>query len=120
MSLTILLRCHNLEETREFYQSVLGFKVRNSAGDTLTVEQQGATLIFTSSDLWKCPPNFSGTIYFGIKDVDGYFASVKDKAVVTWPLQDMSYGTREFGVKDCNGYHLAFRQQANSPYERGH
>ena len=112
MSLTILLRCRDLEETRQFYRSALDFEVRDSAGGTLTAEKQGGTLIFTSGDLWKSPPNFSGTIYFGVQDVDGYFAAVKDKVAVAWPVQNMSYGTREFGVKDCNGYHLAFRQQA--------
>ena len=111
MPLTILLRCRDLEETRQFYQSALGFNVRDSAEGTLTAEQQGGTLIFTPGDLWESPPGFSGTIYFTVQDADDYFASVKDKATVLWPIQDMSYGSREFGVKDCNGYHLAFQQQ---------
>jgi catechol 2,3-dioxygenase-like lactoylglutathione lyase family enzyme len=64
MSLTILLRCRDLEETRQFYQSVLGFNVRDTAEGTFTAEQHGGTLIFTSGDLWERPPSFSGTIYF--------------------------------------------------------
>ena len=112
MSLTILLRCRDLEETRQFYQSALAFNVRDSVGGTLTAEQYGGTLIFTSGDLWKAPPGFSGTIYFTVPDADGYFASIKDKVAVVWPIQDMSYGSREFGIRDCNDYHLAFRQQA--------
>ncbi len=111
MSLTILLCCRDIAETRQFYQSALGFNVRDTADGTLTVEQQGGTLIFTSSNLWESPPGFSGTIYFTVPDADGYFTSVKDKVAVAWPVQDMSYGSREFGVKDCNGYHLAFQQQ---------
>ena len=112
MPLRILLRCEDLEETRQFYQSALGFNVRDTAEGTLTVEQHGGALILTSGDLWERPPGFSGTIYFTVTDADGYFASVKDKVAVAWPIQDMSYGSREFGVKDCNGYHLAFQQQA--------
>ena len=111
MPLTVLLRCHDLEETRLFYQSALGFNIRDTAEGTLTVEHHGGTLIFTSSDFWQSPLGFSGTIYFSVPDADGYFASVKDKATVVWPVQDMSYGSREFGVKDCNGYHLAFQQR---------
>jgi predicted enzyme related to lactoylglutathione lyase len=111
MPLTILLRCSDLEETRQFYQSVLGFNVRDSALGTLTVEQQGGVLTFTSGDLWKSPVGFSGTIYFSVANADGYFESVKDKVAISWPIQDMPYGSREFGVRDCNGYHLAFQQQ---------
>lgn len=112
MPLTILLRCRDLEETRKFYQSALGFSVRDTTEGTLTVEHDGGKLIFTSGDLWESPPVFSGTIYFTVPDADGYFASVKDKTTVAWPIQDMSYGSKEFGIKDCNGYHLAFQQQA--------
>lgn len=111
MSLALLLRCNDLEETRAFYRSVLAFNVRDSAEGTITAENEGGTLIFTTGDLWECPPGFSGTIYFRILDADGYFASVKDKVDVAWPIQDMSYGSREFGIRDCNGYHLAFQQR---------
>lgn len=51
------------------------------------------------------------TIYFFLPDVDAYYDAVKDKAIVRWPLENMSYGTREFGVKDCNGYTLAFARR---------
>lgn len=113
MPLTVLLHCPDLGETRKFYRSALGFDVRDTAEGTLTVERSGSALIFTSNNPWGCPPGFSGTLYFTVQDVDSYFASVKDKVPVLWPVQDMPYGSREFGVKDCNGYHLAFRQQAS-------
>ncbi|MGC3984126.1 MAG: VOC family protein [Pseudorhodoferax sp.] len=111
MPLTVLLRCRDLEETRQFYQSALGFNVRDTAEGTLSVEHHGGTLIFTSSDLWESSPGFSGTIYFTIPDATRYFASIKDKTEVAWPIQEMPYGSKEFGIKDCNGYHLAFQQQ---------
>ena len=112
MPLTLLLLSRNLDETREFYQKALGFHVRDTAEGTLTVEQHGAALVFTSGDLWGTPPGFSGTIYFTVADADGVFDSVKDKVTVVWPIQNMSYGSREFGIRDCNGYHLAFQQRA--------
>jgi predicted enzyme related to lactoylglutathione lyase len=112
MSLTLLLRCNDLEETSDFYRSVLGFNVQDSAEGTISVEKHGGVLIFTGGDMWERPPGFSGTIYFTIPDADGYFSSIKDRVSVAWPIQDMSYGSREFGIRDCNGYHLAFRQQA--------
>ena len=62
MPLTILLRCHDLEETRQFYESALGFNVRDTAEGTLTVERYGGALIFSSGDFWDSPLGFSGTI----------------------------------------------------------
>lgn len=112
MSLTLLLRCDDLQETREFYRSVLGFSVMDSAENTLTVEKAGATLLFTEHDLWKSRPACSGTFYFSIADVDGFYAEVRNRTAIAWPLQEMPYGGREFGIDDCNGYCLAFRQQA--------
>lgn len=111
MTMTLLLRCNDLDQTRQFYQSVLGFNVFDSAAGTLTVGKEGGRLIFTEGDLWKSPSALSGTIYFVVPDVDGYFASIQGKVVVAWPIQDMSHGSREFGIKDCNGYHLAFHQR---------
>lgn len=111
MPLTILLRCRDLEDTRRFYQSALGFDVCDGDGGTLVAEHHGGALIFTSDDLWDGPPGFSGTLYFTVPDAESYFAVVKHKVAVAWPLQEMSYGSREFGIKDCNGYFLAFQQQ---------
>ncbi|TJZ65380.1 VOC family protein [Chitiniphilus eburneus] len=114
MSLNLLLRCHDLEATRRFYQEALGFQAQATATGTLTVEHDGNSLIFTTEDLWGKPPGFSGTIYFTLADVDGYFAGIKDRVVIAWPVQNMPYGSREFGIEDCNGYYLAFQQAATS------
>lgn len=110
--LTVLLRCRDLDETREFYRSALGFDTRDTPEATLTVEQGDAALVFTPNDLWNGLLGFSGTIYFTVPDVCSYYASVKDRVKLAWPLQDTSYGSKEFGVTDCNGYHLAFQQKA--------
>ena len=109
MSLTRLLRTADLEQTRGFYESVLGFEAFDTAEGTLTVEKQGGKLIFTEA--FGPPDGFSGTLYFAVPDVDGYFAAIRASVNVIWPVQDMSYGSREFGITDCNGYHLAFQQQ---------
>lgn len=109
MSLIALLRTRDLEATRHFYASLLGFDVFDTAEGTLTVNKHSGRLLFTEA--LGAPEGFSGTLYFTVPDVDGYFASLPDTVTVAWPVQDMAYGTREFGVVDCNGYHLAFQQQ---------
>lgn len=112
MALTVLLRCADDDETRQFYESKLGFTVTTTLDRSLTVELHGGKLIFTCSDLWESTPRISGTFYFTVPDVDGYFQRVKDQATIAWPLNNTSYGSREFAVKDCNGYYLAFHQRA--------
>lgn len=109
--MTLLLQCRDIEQTREFYKSALNFNVRDTVEGTITADNHAGTLIFTSESLWENPLGFSGTIYFTVPDTDAYFASIKDKVTVAWPVQRMSYGCREFGIKDCNGYHLAFQQK---------
>ncbi len=111
MSLTLLLRCQDLEQTRTYYCDTLGFEVSDSAQGTLTVCLQDCSIVFTPEDLWRAPVQCSGTIYLGIADVQAYFQQVHDKAEIAWPLQDMPYGSREFGVRDCNGYWLGFAQR---------
>ncbi|AGW93965.1 hypothetical protein N234_28435 [Ralstonia pickettii DTP0602] len=41
MPLPLLLRCSDLKQTREFYESVLAFSVSESAEHTITVEKHG-------------------------------------------------------------------------------
>jgi predicted enzyme related to lactoylglutathione lyase len=113
MPLKPLLQCADLEATKAHYRDVLGFATVDSDRDTLTVVKDDCSLIFTQQDLWKVPMACSGTFYFAIADVDGYYEAVKEKASIAWPLQDMPYGSREFGLRDCNGYYLAFRSSGN-------
>lgn len=111
MTMNVLLKCGRVEETKAFYSEILGFEVSDSAEGTCTVKKEGGTLIFTDAELWAGPPHCTGTIYFFLADVDGYYEEIKDKAIIRWPLEEMSYGTREFAVKDCNEYTLAFAQK---------
>ena len=111
MSINLLLKCHDVETTKSFYDEILEFNVKDSAGNTCTVEKEGGVIIFTSEDLWSGYPNCTGTIYFFIEDVESYYESIKEKAIIKWPLQEMSYGTLEFGVKDYDEYTLAFAKR---------
>lgn len=108
MTLNLLLKCHDIKITKSFYKEILEFNVSDSANNTCTIEKEGGTIIFTSENLWSGHPKYTGTIYFFIDNVDEYYESIKDKAIILWPLQNMSYGTREFGVKDYDEYTLTF------------
>jgi uncharacterized glyoxalase superfamily protein PhnB len=114
MLVTPLLRCANLEQTRQYYRDVLGFTVSDSARSTLTVCLQDSHLLFTEQDLWPQPIGCTGTFYLAIEGIEAYFQQVRAQAEIAWPLQDMDYGAREFGVRDCNGYYLAFSQRRSA------
>lgn len=111
MSITLLLRCQDMEKTADFYRSILDFRVTISAG-ILTVEKYGGKIVFTDRDLWNVPVTCSGTVYFTVPDVETYYSRLEDKNIVVWPIQEMPYGSTEFGVVDCNGYYLGFQQKA--------
>ena len=110
MSITLLLRCQDMEKTANFYRSILGFRVTELAG-MLTVEKQGGKIVFTDRDLWNVPVTCSGTVYFTVPDIEAYYSQLEDKNIVVWPIQDMPHGIIEFGILDCNGYYLAFQQK---------
>jgi uncharacterized glyoxalase superfamily protein PhnB len=90
---------------------ILDFNVIESDQDTCTVQKEDFILIFTSQDLWSGHPKCTGTVYMFIDDVDSYYESIKEKAIILWPLQDMPYGTREFCIKDYDEYHIAFAKK---------
>jgi predicted enzyme related to lactoylglutathione lyase len=112
MPISVLLKSRDLEATKSFYAEMLGFEVIDSGEATCTVQKEDCSIIFTTEELWSDHPKCTGTIYLFIDDVDAYYESIKEKAIVLWPLQDMPYGTREFGIKDYDEYHIAFAQKA--------
>ena len=111
MPMNLLLKCHDVDTTLSFYRDILEFDVRKGADNTCTVEKEGGSIVFTAEDLWGGVPKCTGTMYFFIDDVEGYYQRIRDNAVIHWPLQDMPYGTREFGVQDCDEYLLAFARR---------
>jgi len=112
MPINLLLKCHDVETTKSFYEEILEFKVLDSDDKTCTVQKGDCSIIFTSQDLWSGYPKCTGTIYLFIDDIDSYYESIKDKAIILWELQTMPHGIREFAVKDYDEYHLAFAEKA--------
>ena len=75
----LLLKCSQIDETKSFYQELLGFDVFDSAEETCTVENEDGLIIFSEGENLGKHPKCSGTIYFDISDVDGYYNKIKDK-----------------------------------------
>ena len=111
MPINVLLKCHDQETTRLFYRDILDFDVCDWEDGTTTARKGDCTLVFTSEDRWSGHPKMTGDIYLLIDDVDAYYESIKDKAIVLWPPQDMPNGLRAFGIKDYDEYRIAFAQK---------
>ena len=111
MSISLLLQCHDVQITKSFYEEILEFDVFDSDDNTCTVEKDGAQIKFTSDNLSGEYPQCTGIIYFFVDDVENYYNSIKEKAIIKWPIETTNNGIREFGVKDYNEYTLAFAQK---------
>lgn len=58
MSLSMLLRCNDLDQTRDCYRNMLHFTATDTAESTLTAQLQGMPY---------------GSRKFGIEDCNGYY-----------------------------------------------
>jgi catechol 2,3-dioxygenase-like lactoylglutathione lyase family enzyme len=111
-----VLRVADLQRALDFYTGVLGFSVAwqaaNDGGGENAMLQAGATslLLSTGSHLGD-KPQFTGTLYFNMTGVLGFFERVKEKVEVVWPLETTDYGQLEFGIRDLDGYTLAFAEE---------
>lgn len=114
-----VLKVADLPQAVDFYTCTLGFRLcwraANDAGGENCMLQAGAAdlLLSTGSHLGD-KPQFTGTLYFHMDDVEEYYDRIKKKAQVLWPLDVMEYGQKEFGIRDCNGYTLAFAEEVEA------
>jgi uncharacterized glyoxalase superfamily protein PhnB len=112
-----MLYTEKLQETVEFYTGVLGFECPNFAEEWgwAAVNHGEIELMFSlpNAHLPFEKPVFTGSFYFRVENADELWEKVKDKAIVSYPIEDFPYGMREFAVYDNNGYLLQFGHEIN-------
>lgn len=121
-SLSPNIYVHDMNSTIAFYQ-ILGFKSimtvpENGENPVWTMMKNGnVTLMFESfKSIEGRLPEINRTdggsllLYINVKDIQGLFASIKDKVTVLSGLEKTFYGATEFVIKDCNGYVLTFAE----------
>ena len=122
-SITPNLMVGDVNETIDYYQSVLGFDlimsvpesgVRNWAmmkkGDVSIMFQEKGNLVSEYPDLADREPGSGLTLFIKVKDVSSLFESLKPKADLCSELHETFYGTKEFAITDCNGFILTFAE----------
>ena len=113
-TLTPMLNTWDIMASIAFYTEVLGFECEKFSKDhgwvSLKRDKVSIMLARPNQHMGHATPVLTGSLYIKTDDVDGYWAKIKDKTRVCYPIEDFEYGMREFGVFDNNGYLLQFGQ----------
>lgn len=110
-AITPLLETNSIQQTIDFYTSVLGFEVHQTGEHEgqlrwCGLKKDNSWLMFTARGAGKRSPAMTGDLYLNITDVNSLWEELKNKAGILQEITDMPYGAREFVMKDNNGYSL--------------
>jgi Glyoxalase/Bleomycin resistance protein/Dioxygenase superfamily len=109
-ALVPMLQCNDIEATRGWYSSVLGFRcVGQMESGWCRLERDGVAIMFMRNDHLGAP-TATATQYMYVDDVLELWNSIKDRCDAEWGPEQMPYGMLEFAIKDINGYLLSFGQ----------
>jgi uncharacterized glyoxalase superfamily protein PhnB len=113
-SLAPILTTDDMDRSVRFYVDVLGFTCGMQTPGYSNLYRDAVRIMLAGAPSprgdWK-GPSFTGQLYIDLEtadEVDALWATVKDRAEVIYPVDDMHYGAHEFGIRDDNGYSLAF------------
>jgi len=108
--LTPMLRVPDLAAAVDFYRRMLGFEVVNQFDGWAALQRDGIEVMFATPNehMPFGKPEFTGSLYFQVQDVDTLWNEVKSKTDVLYPIETFDYGMREFAILDNNGYCLQF------------
>jgi uncharacterized glyoxalase superfamily protein PhnB len=119
-SLSPNIYVEDVKATIDYYK-ILGFTVAMSVPENADepvwamMQNGNVTIMFESfKNIEGRLPEISRTsggsllLYIKVKDVQGFFDSIKKDVIILHPLEKTFYGALEFSIKDCNGYVLTF------------
>lgn len=113
----------NVNETLEYYTSVLGFKLLDTNPATGTFEwgyvtkgnvglmfQEEKSLKKEYPDLENLQPGAALTFYIRIPNIKEFYDSIRTRVNIIKPVNETFYGTMEFAMTDVNGFILTFSE----------
>ncbi len=111
----------DLARTREFYVSVLGFRVDVSWPEIepsfLILERDRTSVaFFTPNEHQPGPPGYA-ELYIAVAGVSELHQQLAARVPIEWGPEVYSYGRREFAVVDPNGYLLIFTEETSDSPE---
>jgi len=113
LDVTPMLTVIAVESAIAFYRDTLGFECLASTDAWACMGTNGVEVMLTlpNAHLPFERPVMTGSLYFNTDDVDAWWARLKDRCSVEYPIEDFEYGMREFAVRDNSGYLLQFGQR---------
>lgn len=109
-ALVPMLQTNDMTRTRDWYESMLGFRCVSERDDWCRLARDDIAIMFMRNDHLGSP-HATATQYIYVDDVMALWDSIKDRCSAEWGPEKMPYGMVEFAVKDPNGYLLSFGQQ---------
>lgn len=111
LGLVPMLQTHDMQKTKDWYTSVLGFEVTGESDEGwCQLTRDGANLMFMNNDHLGAPAA-TATQYVYVDDVMALWAAIRDRCSAEWGPEEMPYGIMEFAIRDPNGYLLSFGQR---------
>ncbi|MDN5200741.1 VOC family protein [Fulvivirgaceae bacterium BMA10] len=114
-ALTPMFLTNELEETIDFYVNIIGFKCEAFEKEwgwaMLSMDNVNIMIAKPLKNEVFEAPKFTGSIYLFPDNVDEAWEMLKNKAKVSYPIENFDYGMREFAIYDNNGYLLQFGQE---------
>lgn len=108
----LFLEVNNLEESLNFYKSVLGFEVKSQDMDSeprMATLQAGTLKLKLAEHLETMLRRGRGANFFvGVEDVDEYFQTLKSRGVDVYPPADEGWGGRFITLEDPDKYRYFF------------
>jgi uncharacterized glyoxalase superfamily protein PhnB len=106
-----MLHTNDMPRTREWYESMLGFRCVSAQGDGWCRLARDEVAIMFMNNAHLGDAHATATQYIYVDDVMALWNSLKGRCAAEWGPEQMPYGMLEFAVKDPNGYLLSFGQQ---------
>jgi glyoxylase I family protein len=117
-----LLQVFDLPTSVAFYRDMLDFEVFQSTSDWAWLKRDDVELMLnTAYESDKRPPapdsrrvavHDDTALYFGCPDVDGAYAYLRSRGVVTQAPRIAPYGMKQLYLSDPDGYNLCFQWRA--------
>ena len=113
----------DMQQSTDFYQKLLGFKVVVSVPDKnpfFVILKNGPVelMLYQQQEFVKEIPKFAKTpvggsiaLYLEVENIKPLFNQLKGKVNIIQQLHETLYGTREFSLEDVNGYVLMLAER---------
>ncbi|MEJ8757461.1 VOC family protein [Pontibacter sp. H259] len=107
-----MLWTNQVQETIDFYTSLLGFTCGEKNDDwNWAAMHNGEVEIMVAKPNQHTEfdaPKFTGSLYIQVEDVESLWLELENTVKIVYPIETFEWGMREFAIYDNNGYMLQF------------